>query len=452
MTTTPAVQHIAIPRVRPGMVGRLTLWFVVAANVAVVNTLLVLSPYPGSNVYFVLGRFFGLHAAMIMALQLLLVARLPWLDRRIGMDRLTAWHRWTGFTLLWTILVHATFTVVGLAMMSGTSIGGQVVDLASTWQGVLFAMIAAGLLLSIGLVSARFARRRLAYETWHLLHLGTYVAVLLALTHQIAVGTTFTASAFATAYWWTLWGVALGAVLVGRVLLPLWRNLRHRFRVERVVPESDTVLSIYVTGRHLDRLPAQAGQFFLWRFLTRDRWWQANPFSLSTAPDGRSLRLTAKAVGAGTTALRRVRVGTRVFAEGPYGAFTGMHRTRPATLLVAGGVGVTPIRSLLESLDGHIVVLYRVRAMADAVLVDELRALADARGAELRLVTGPSRPVPPTGPIFGPDHLRELVPDIHERDVFVCGPAGMTAAVLRSLRQLRVPQRQVHTERFGLAG
>ncbi|MFY1671008.1 ferric reductase-like transmembrane domain-containing protein [Plantactinospora sp. WMMB334] len=450
--TTPAVLQIAIPRVPPGTLGRLALWLGVAANVAVVNWLLVVSPYPGSNVYFVLGRFFGLHAALIMALQLLLIARLPWLDRRIGMDRLTAWHRWTGYTLLWTVVAHATCIVFGLAMMSGTSFSGQVVDLATTWEGVAWAMIAGGLLLTIGLVSARFARRRLPYETWHLLHLGTYVAVLLALTHQIAVGTTFTASAFATAYWWTLWGVALGAVLAGRVLLPLWRNLRHRFRVERVVSESENVVSVYVTGRRLDRLPAQAGQFFLWRFLTRGRWWQANPFSLSTAPDGCSLRLTAKAVGTGSAGLRRIPVGTRVFAEGPYGAFTGMHRTRTATLLVAGGVGVTPIRSLLEGLGGHIVVLYRVRSTADAVLVDELRALAEARGADLRLVTGPSRPAPPTGPILGPDHLRELVPDIRERDIFVCGPAGMTAAVLRSLRQLRVPRRQIHSERFGLAG
>ncbi|MBE1491548.1 ferredoxin reductase family protein [Plantactinospora soyae] len=448
----PAAPPLRIPRVRPGTAGRLTLWLGVAANVVVVNTLLVLSPYPASSGPFVLGRFLGVHAAMVMALQLLLIARLPWFDRRIGMDRLTAWHRWTGFTLIWTVLAHATCMVIGLSMMSGLSITGQLDDLVTTWKGVLWAMIAAGLLVSIGIVSARFARRRLAYETWHLLHLGTYVAVLLALTHQIAVGTTFTASTFATAYWWTLWGLALGAVLAGRVLLPLWRNLRHRFRVTRVVPESDNVVSIHITGRHLDRLPAQAGQFFLWRFLSRDRWWQTNPFSLSTAPDGRSLRLTAKAVGTGSATLPRVRVGTRVFAEGPYGAFTALHRTRPATLLVAGGVGVTPIRSLLESLDGHIVVLYRVRSVTDAVLADELRTLADARGAELRLITGPSRPVPPTGPILGPDHLVELVPDIRERDVFVCGPPGMTAAVLHSLRQLRVPRRQVHSERFGLAG
>ncbi len=244
----------------------------------------------------------------------------------------------------------------------------------------------------IGAVSARYARRRLAYETWHFIHLYTYVAVVLAFTHQVGVGTTFTSSSAATAYWWALWGVALGSVLLGRVVLPLRKNLRHQLRVSAVVPEADNVVSIYMTGRDLDKLPARAGQFFLWRFLTKDRWWQANPFSLSAAPDGSSLRLTAKVAGDGTAALRHIPVGTRVFAEGPYGAFTAMHRTRPEAVLIAGGVGVTPIRALLEEIEGHAVVIYRVARDQDAVLYEELRDLAHAKGAELHLVSGPATP------------------------------------------------------------
>jgi ferredoxin-NADP reductase len=236
-------------------------------------------------------------------------------------------------------------------------------------------------------------------------------------------------------------------VLLGRLVLPLWRNLRHQLRVLAVVPENDDVVSVHITGRDLDRLPARAGQFFLWRFLTRDRWWQANPFSLSAAPDGRTLRLTVKAAGDGSAALRHLEVGTRVFAEGPYGAFTTMHRTRPDAVLVAGGVGVTPIRALLEELHGHAVVIHRVATERDAVLHDELRELAHAKGAELYLVTGPVTPDK-----LAPAELARLVPDIADRDVYLCGPPGMTAAVRRSLRELGVPAPQIHFERFSLAG
>lgn len=438
----------ASPTVRrhPKTVARTGLYALIAANAAVVAVFFVQAGF-GANALVLLGRLTGLYAALLMAFQLLLVARLPWLDRRIGMDRLTLWHRWLGFGLLWTLLGHAVFITFGYAEMSSMDPVNQLVDLAETVEGVLRAVVALALILVVGAVSARRARRRLAYETWHFIHLYTYLAILLAFTHQVAVGSTFTASSAATAYWYGLWGTALAAVLAGRVLLPLWRNLRHRLRVTAVVPESDTVVSVHITGRDLHRLPARAGQFFLWRFLTRDRWWQANPFSLSAAPDGRSLRLTVKAVGDGSASLRHLRVGTRVFAEGPYGAFTTLHRTRPDALLIAGGVGVTPIRALLEELHGHAVVLYRVNTEADAVLHDELRELAFAKGAELHLVTGP--PVPDR---LAPDELSRLVPDLTDRDVYVCGPPGMTAAVLHTLRVLGVPRRQIHHERFSLAG
>ncbi|MCL6674512.1 ferredoxin reductase family protein [Streptomyces panaciradicis] len=432
--------------IRPRVVARTGLYAVLAANAAVVAWFFAQAGF-ASNALIVIGRLAGLYGALIMAFQLVLVARLPWLDRRIGMDRLTSWHRWTGFALLWTLLAHAVFISFGYADGAGVGPVTELVDLAETTEGVLRAVVALGLLLAVGAVSARYARRRLAYETWHFLHLYTYVAVVLAFTHQVAVGTTFTSSSAAKAYWYGVWAVALGAVALGRLVLPLWRNARHQFRVSAVVPESDTVVSIHITGKDLDELPARAGQFFLWRFLTRDRWWQANPFSLSAAPDGRTLRLTAKAAGAGSAALRHVKVGTRVFAEGPYGAFTTLHRTRTESLLIAGGVGVTPIRAVLEDIEGHAVVVYRVASERDAVLYDELRDLALAKGAELHLVTGP--PVPDK---LAPGELARLVPDIAERDVFLCGPPPMMNAVLRTLDELGVPKRQVHFERFSLAG
>ncbi|WP_408057855.1 ferredoxin reductase family protein [Streptomyces violaceus] len=428
------------------MVGRTGLYAVLLANAVVVAVFFVQAGF-ASNTLIVLGRLTGLYGSLLMAFQLLLVARLPWFDRRIGMDRLTSWHRWTGFSVLWLLLAHAVFIVFGYAQSSSLDPVNQLVDLAETVEGVLRAITALAIIIVVGVVSARSARRRLAYETWHFIHLYTYVAVVLAFTHQVAAGTTFTSSSTAKTYWYAVWGVALAAVFTGRLVLPLWRNLRHRLRVTAVVPESDNVVSIYITGRDLGRLPARAGQFFLWRFLTKDRWWQANPFSLSAAPDGRTLRLTAKRAGDGSAALRHLKVGTRVFAEGPYGAFTTLHRTRPDALLIAGGVGVTPIRALLEELHGHAVVIYRVATDQDAVLYGELRDLALAKGAELHLVTGP--PVPDR---LAPRELARLVPDIAGRDVYLCGPPPMMNAVLGSLRELDVPKAQIHFERFSLAG
>jgi predicted ferric reductase len=432
----------------PATAGRAVLWAVVAVNVAIVETLYFTSDPAAKNTLIAIAKFFGLNAALLLILQIVLIARVPWLDRRIGMDRLTAWHRWVGFGIFWAVVLHPTFILVGYARFDKLPIATEFTNFAGVF-GTLMGMIAAGTIIVVVALSVRFARRRLGYETWHAVHVVLYAAITLAIIHQMYEPTSFKTSSAATVYWWLMWGLAIGALLVGRVVVPLLVNARHRLRVVAVVPESDTVTSVYMQGRHLDRLDARPGQFFIWRFLSRDLWWQANPFSLSAAPDGRTLRLTAKAVGRTSAALRHLKVGTRVYVEGPYGAFTSYHRSKEATLLVAGGVGVTPIRALLEELPGPVTVLYRVRSASDAVLLRELDDLARARGARLHVLAG--RTGPGNNP-FEPANLLALVPDIRDRDVFVCGPSAMTTAVLRALRALGLPRQQVHAERFSLAG
>jgi predicted ferric reductase len=422
--------------------------FVVVNLIAVQLTFVAAGP--GKNLLGTIGRLLGLYLALVMALQLLLVARLPVVDRAYGMDRLTHWHRWTGMAIFWLVLAHPAFVLLGFAELDGISFLAETVNFAGQ-PPVLLGMIAAGLVLVVVVLSIRAARRRLSYETWHAIHLLLYVVVLLGVLHQVYEGTAFKVNLFTRIYWWGLWAFALGALIAGRLIVPMIRNSRHRLRVAAVVEESADTVSVHITGRDLERLPAAAGQFFLWRFPGHNGWWQVNPFSLSAAPNSRSLRLTAKGIGATSAGLRELAIGARVYAEGPYGAFTSAHRVRGATVLIAGGIGVTPIRALLEdpSLTGHVVVLYRVRDPHDAVLLGELKNLADVRRARLHLITGRSGP---DHQPFAPERLLGLVPDITARDVYVCGPEAMTTAVIDSLRRLRVPSRQVHAERFRLAG
>src|SRR5438128_7166208 len=118
-------------------------------------------------------------------------------------------------------------------------------------------MTAAALLAAVAVTSIRYARRRVSYEAWHAVHLIAYLAVLAALVHQWLEGTTFTATTVGRVYWAGLWAFTLAALVTGRLAIPLRRNALHQFRVSAVVPESDTVVSVHVTGRHLDRLGAQ---------------------------------------------------------------------------------------------------------------------------------------------------------------------------------------------------
>lgn len=436
--------------VPPVVAARIVMWTAIVVNVLIADTLFFTS-HGGQNQILWVAKFFGLHGALTMMVQVLLVSRIPWIDRRLGMDRLTSWHRWVGFTLLWTLLTHASLVIFGFATLDGVSVFKTFGSLAAV-PATLCGMSAATIIVLVGVSSIRYIRRKvLSYEAWHAMHILLYVAIGLAMTHQALEPTSFGESTIGKVYWWTLWAAVLTTFIVGRFVLPIWRNVYHQFRVAAVVPESDNVVSVHITGRNLDKLPARAGQFCIWRFPGHFGPLQANPFSLSSAPNGRSLRLTAKAVGATSAGLRQVPVGTRVFIEGPYGAFTSLHQTREATLLIAGGVGITPVRSLLEESSGNVVMLYRVATMADAVLLPELQALARDRGARLHVLAGRTGAGNPPNTPFEPQNLAAMVPDIVHRDVYVCGPPPMTDAVLRTLRTLNVPRLQIHAERFSLA-
>jgi predicted ferric reductase len=396
-------------------------------------------------------RITGLAGAYLALIQVLLLARIPWLERRIGFDRLSVWHRWNGHACLDLILAHVVFSVWGYALMDRYSISKEISTMlgGGVYPGMITATVGTALLVVVVLSSIVIARRRLPYEAWYAVHLTAYAAIALGWFHQIPTGNELVLDRVAADYWKSLYIATIALLVWFRVASPLLRALRHRLRVEQVVVEGPGVVSLRIAGRRLDRLHAEAGQFFLWRFLSRGRWWASHPFSLSEAPDGKSLRITVKALGGFSKRLEGIRPGTRVLAEGPFGVFTGAYLRRHKALLVGGGIGITPVRSLLEELDGDVVVVYRVVRDEDVIFRDELDALARERGATVHYVVG-DHAAPGGEQLLSPAHFDQLVPDLAERDAYVCGPPAMTELIERNLRQAGVPRRHVHTERFAL--
>jgi predicted ferric reductase len=314
------------------------------------------------------------------------------------------------------------------------------------------ATAATALLVTAAALSVRAARQRMSHETWHFVHLYMYLAIALSFGHQLMVGSDLSTDPVAEAYWVTLYVAVFGAVLGFRVGQPLRLAARHRLRVASIVEEAPGVHSLYITGRRLDELPVRAGQFFRWRFLTRDAWWRAHPFSLSAAPNGRFLRITFKVVGDHTAWLRHITPGTPVIAEGPHGVFTSLRRSQPRALLIAAGIGITPLRALLEEMPGgkgRLALIYRGRALEDMAFRDEIDQIMRPRAGVVHYVVGRRGRDLDAHPL-GPQALRRMVPDIHTRDIFVCGPQAMIDEVCRGLRQIGIPERQIHRERFAL--
>jgi predicted ferric reductase len=274
------------------------------------------------------GRLTGLLAGYSVVVLLALMSRAPWLEHRVGTDRLVRWHAMGGRYTVCLAVAHTLLIIWGYAVSAHRGVVNETGKLITTYPDVLMATVALGLLVMVGVVSARAARRRMSYETWHFIHLYTYLAVALAFSHQFATGGQFVSDLRARILWSAMYIVVAAALLWYRVITPIARARRHRMRVVEVRPESRDVVSVYISGAHLRELGAQPGQFFRWRFLTPELWWAANPYSLSAAPAPNLLRITVKIAGRHSEALRRLRPGTSVFAEGPYGSFTAAARRR----------------------------------------------------------------------------------------------------------------------------
>ena len=391
------------------------------------------------------GRLTGLAAAYAMVVVVVLVARFGPLERAIGQDRLVRWHRRLGPWPLYLLVLHGSLITVGYARAAKGGLLHQFGQLLWTYPGVLAATVGGVLLIAAGVSSYRRARRRMAYETWWSVHLYTYLALFLSFSHQVDTGASFVGHPAARAFWTALWIGTLALVLASRIGLPVWRSLRHRLTVVGVAPEGPDTYSVVLRGRRLDRLPVAGGQFLQWRFLRRGLWWQAHPYSLSAAPDGRRLRITVKVLGDHSAVLRRLRAGTRVAIEGPYGVFTPETRHSDSVLLAGAGVGITPVRALLEELpdSADVAVVLRGSTRADLVLREEIALEVERRGGRLHELVGPRERVR-----LDAGRLTTLVPDIAARDVYVCGPEPFQDALVGAAAEAGVPATHLHHESF----
>lgn len=396
------------------------------------------------------GRITGLLGAYLLLVQLLLLARIPLLERMSGFDRLTLWHRWNGIACLWLVVGHTGLITLGYMLTDRISLWSEITTLLETYPGMVTATVGTGLLVLVAVSSFVIVRRRLRYEFWYLVHLTAYAGILLAWFHQVPTGNELAVDHNAAAYWTGLYLVTLVAVVLFRFVQPVVLGLWYRLHVAEVVEERPGIVSVRIVGRHLDRLDARPGQFMLWRFFTRHTWWEAHPFSLSEAPNGNSLRITVKDLGDFTSRLSAVKPGTVVAVEGPFGRFTEEVRRRDRVAFIAGGIGITPIRALLETIQGDAVLVYRVVREEDVIFGEELEAIAHETQLRVHYVVGDHRS--PGGDRFlSPEHLSELVPDLATRDVYICGPAGLALLIEKNARAAGVPANQIHCERFSLA-
>lgn len=399
------------------------------------------------------GRLFGLLAAFFALTQFMLMGRAVWVERNFGLDHLASYHRFNGYVTIYSILIHIPVVVLGYSLSSMTGFFSQYKEIIQTFPYVWLALIGAILFIIVAVSSAYIVRRKLKFETWYYVHLITYAAIVLAFFHQIAVGGSFIESAWARNYWYALYGFVAANILIWRFGWPTLNLFRFGFKVSRVVPETPTTTSVYISGNRLLRWGARPGQYALVRFLGKGFIFQEHPFSLSDIVNDKEMRLTVRNVGDYTSKIPRLKPGTRVLTSGPFGRFTSEVAVTDKRLFIAGGVGITPVRAMIaEAVENKTpsILLYANRSPKDVVFAKELVALA---GPYLKIKPvfsdAPAGYKGETGYVNG-EMIKRLVPDFAERDIYICGPQPMMDGVVADLLTTSLPTEQLHFERFAL--
>ncbi len=405
-----------------------------------------------------LGRITGLVSANLLLYQVLLMARIPLFERGFGRDGITRMHRLVGFWSFWLLVAHIVLLVAGYAAQAAINPFVQLWQFIWEYPGMLLATAGTILLVMVVVTSIRKSRRKLRYESWHLLHLYGYLGVGLAIPHMLWTGADFLTSPVATAYWWSLWAVTAAAVLIWRLGVPAWRSWRQGLRVSSVRRDGGNGVEVRMTGRDVSRLRAEPGQFFVWRFLDGAGWTRGHPLSLAAAPTASELTISARIVGDGTRRMTTLKPGTRVMFEGPYGHMTESARSGTKLLMIGAGAGVAPLVSILEGAafaPGAATLLTRDHSDAEALRLDAIGRLVSQRGVRHFTLNGPrsrtgSAWLPAGVSANGRDVIRSLAPDLGAYDVYLCGPVPWMDEVKRDLRAAGVSSTRIHSEAFAV--
>jgi predicted ferric reductase len=401
-----------------------------------------------------LGIIAGLIGSDFVLVMLVLAARVPVIDRTIGHDRAVATHRRLGKPALYLLLAHGALLLIGYGASTGINPIAEIGPMLAL-PDMPLAFIGTALFIVIVVTSLVAVRRRFSYEGWHLVHLLSYLAVIFALPHQFSDSGMLAVGTLQRVYWVALYVLAAGAIVFFRFLKPIIATFRHGLTVSGTTVEAPGVVSIHLRGRRLRELRSQGGQFLIWRFWTGKTWWHSHPISLSAMPSDTTARITVRGLGNGSTRIGRIPVGTPVSIEGPYGIFSDVARTSPRLAIIAAGIGVTPVRALLENAriaPGEATVLLRASDQDETYLWDELGEIAAAKGAMLYTSVGHRAR---RGPTWLADHdvrrgvtLRSIFPHLANSDLYLCGPSSWLDAVEADARALGIPEHQIHAERF----
>ncbi len=388
------------------------------------------------------GRAAGLTGLALLVLQVLLAGRFRSLDRPFGLDVVMGFHKAMALMAVGLLAAHPVL------IFAGTE--GQIQE---TWAVTLGLAALAALVAAVALALG-FKTLGVPYQMWRRAHKGMLLVVVLGVIHARFIGTDFALVPAVRGVGYALAGLAVGVWVWRNVLVRLW--FRHRFRVASVEKETRDTWTVRMEPVNGQGFTHRPGQFMFLTLKRPGRASEEHPFTIASAPTGEPpLVATIKESGDFTNTIGETREGDAALVEAPYGRFSHEYWDAEALLMVVGGVGITPMLSMLRAMRDRgdtrpVTLIWGNKTEEDIIRREEIEAMGD----HVKVVHVLSKPGEgwegETGRV-AKEVLQRHAGDLLSRaQVLLCGPPPMMDAVQATLEELGVKGRQIHFERFAL--
>lgn len=392
-----------------------------------------------------LGQVSGLAGMAMFSLNLILGARLKFLEDYFGgLNRVYVAHSILGSLSFVFLLFHPLFLAARYLNISLPS--AALFLLPGTDWAMNFGIIA---LLGMIMLMVLTLFLKLLYQNWKISHKFFGLVFFFAGLHSFFVTSDISRSPALKIYMLALAAAGMIAAVWRSIMKKYWVK-KTKYVVRKTTRLGEGMVEIEMLAKN-NTLDFKPGQFVFVSFYSPEVSSETHPFSISSPPGDKNLRIAVKALGDYTSGLQNINLGAMAEVEGPFGKFFYSNPEKKSQIWIAGGIGVTPFLSMARSFktlkpDYKIDLYYSVSKERELVFLPELEKI-EAENKNILVIPFCSETLKRR---IDAKFIDRISGGLAGKDIYICGPPPMMASLKKQFLSLKMPKGDIHSEEFNL--